>query len=737
MRDQSKKNQQKSKPKRFARLSPFPETGPVSPIEKSTQNASPLHSLLHPSTPLTRRRPLTRHQRKMEGDRVEVGPTEDTVRALIDLLVDPLLPAKVSVAENPPASQEEAVAKQMHSVVLLYNYYHRKWDPQLEFLEFDSFCKLSVIFKSSLLSYMKLMRGANYDDLDVLDKKLSMTEEKMMDACNIARSLDASKDVPVTEGRPVHKVAVFLVDSRGEKCLLQYSSITQGVWSLIEKEVDAPSQSSGNSSDSISGKRRLIRKPLKPNQTTDGAALQQIAFAAVTSVCGKGSTQSNISILEHHITYSLSKENAATCLYIMQLTQPVENIEMLSIADVMQSLKGPLLMRNECGLWISTPVVEYFHLLPYACILSDWLSRDPVPSTSQIFNTVVEAEKVNGSHENGEHREPIVYKKRNASHKSCSLVNDHVNQVVNSTEANSRSKDNAFAAGTLPDEMDVDESAIVISSIDDNKRSFPKENHAAELNKMIVPVNNGAPVQSNDAVPVPSSSLDKLQSPNEDGDTKNCSEKNVVRVVPSEQEKVHDQTVVAYASRSRKADKIQATIASKDSLLSQTALKVLFRKREMLSQQLRDIDDEIAVCNSNIQTILSGGENDLAVKIDSIIEGCNDVYFKNAAAIEERSSQYIECHGFPHDQKSKRNSDASFFFQNSCQELDGICNQSNWILPRYHISTTEGGFRAEVKVNDADFEHSSEGDVCSSPRAARESAAARILTRLPRLATSS
>ncbi|KAL9266881.1 STRICTOSIDINE SYNTHASE-LIKE 13-like protein [Drosera capensis] len=126
----------------------IPSNGPAFPlIEKSTQNASPLYSLLYPSTtpltrrrPLKRRRPLRRHQRKMEADRVEVGPTEDTVRALIDLLVDPLLPAKVSVAENPPASQEEAVAEQMHSVVLLYNYYHRKWDPQLEFLEFDSFC---------------------------------------------------------------------------------------------------------------------------------------------------------------------------------------------------------------------------------------------------------------------------------------------------------------------------------------------------------------------------------------------------------------------------------------------------------------------------------------------------------------------------------------------------------------------------------------------------------------------
>ncbi|GAB2209437.1 hypothetical protein Droror1_Dr00026651 [Drosera rotundifolia] len=118
---------------------------------------------------------------------------------------------------------------------------------------------------------------------------------------------------------------------------------------------------------------------------------------------------------------------------------------------------------------------------------------------------------------------------------------------------------------------------------------------------MIVPINNGA-------VPVFALILDKLQSPYEDGDTKNCSEKTVVRVVQLEQQKVHDQTVVACASRSRKADKIQATISSKDSLLSRTTLKVLLRKREMLSHQLRDIGDEIAVCNSNIQTILNGGE---------------------------------------------------------------------------------------------------------------------------------
>ncbi|XP_047981598.1 uncharacterized protein LOC125222814 [Salvia hispanica] len=59
------------------------------------------------------------------GLRWAVSPTEDMVQALLETLVDHLLPLRVSSV--PPSEDVQiTVAKQMHAVVLLYNYYHRK-----------------------------------------------------------------------------------------------------------------------------------------------------------------------------------------------------------------------------------------------------------------------------------------------------------------------------------------------------------------------------------------------------------------------------------------------------------------------------------------------------------------------------------------------------------------------------------------------------------------------------------
>jgi len=49
----------------------------------------------------------------------EVGPTEDTILALLDFLVDPLLPSKsISSREALSPSQEESVAKQVDNSFL-------------------------------------------------------------------------------------------------------------------------------------------------------------------------------------------------------------------------------------------------------------------------------------------------------------------------------------------------------------------------------------------------------------------------------------------------------------------------------------------------------------------------------------------------------------------------------------------------------------------------------------------
>jgi dGTP triphosphohydrolase len=70
-----------------------------------------------------------------------------------------------------------------------------------------------------------------------------------MSSYDICTLLDASKKVPNIEGWPVSKVAVLLVDSKKENCFLRSCSITDGAWSLIEKDVDASNQISEATSE--------------------------------------------------------------------------------------------------------------------------------------------------------------------------------------------------------------------------------------------------------------------------------------------------------------------------------------------------------------------------------------------------------------------------------------------------------------------------------------------------------
>ncbi|GLT90601.1 hypothetical protein SLE2022_085240 [Rubroshorea leprosula] len=78
-------------------------------------------------------------------------------------------------------------------------------------------------------------------------------------------------------------------------------------------------------------------------------------------------------------------------------------------------------------------------------------------------------------------------------------------------------------------------------------------------------------------------------------------------------------------SKDSNSAKIQKTIASKENILSKTALRVLHSKRDELVLNQRPIEDKIAQYDKKIQTIMSGGDDDLELKIDSIVEGCDNI----------------------------------------------------------------------------------------------------------------
>lgn len=176
----------------------------------------------------------------------------------------------------------------MYAVVLLYNYYQRKLNPESEFVNSESFCNLVVTLRPSLKPYVKIMDLPDNKKPDGPENELLLTKKTIVHACNVSLALDASKDYPYTEKWAISKVAVLLVDSSKENCFMQFGSITQGVWSVIEKDVDfsnigSESEEVGNH---ISKKKRITRKTLREEMDADETGFQELAFLAVKEAAG-------------------------------------------------------------------------------------------------------------------------------------------------------------------------------------------------------------------------------------------------------------------------------------------------------------------------------------------------------------------------------------------------------------------------------------------------------------------
>lgn len=177
----------------------------------------------------------------------------------------------------------------MHAVVLLYNYYHRLQNPKLEFMEFGEFCKLAVSLKPTLIAHMKYMQQADSTGSDDMETHLSMTEKAIKNACKIALALTSLKDVSHVEKWPVSKVSVLLINPQKDKCLMSFDTITNGVWSVIEKCLNSADLSLEGPSK---GKHTNKRKRKAGNELTaepiDGElAYQRIALSAVKEATGE------------------------------------------------------------------------------------------------------------------------------------------------------------------------------------------------------------------------------------------------------------------------------------------------------------------------------------------------------------------------------------------------------------------------------------------------------------------
>ncbi|XXG79896.1 hypothetical protein AAC387_Pa09g0864 [Persea americana] len=660
---------------------------------------------------------------------------EDTVQTLIDHLVYPLLPSKASFHDSPSLSKQKSVAMQMHAVVLLYNYYHRKQFPGLEFLGFDSFCKVAVNARPSLLAYMKFMQRCN-DEEGELDTQLSITEEMVMSACNICRELDASRDAPSMEKWPVFKVAVFVVDSTKMNCLLQFSSKTQGVWSLIEKDIDRChyNMEALSETKNTNNKKRSAASASRNELAASEAALWQLAFSSVKEETGI--LQTDLTVLESHTAYSLSKEKSTSRFYLMQCMKAInEEVIQVPIKEAIGSLRGTLVSKKFDSYEV-TSVLEYFHLLPYAGIISDWFSRETSGISLQLLperpgnivgNCSPEADKA-CAEEGGETGDGFHWSRQITEapdNETCHSKNGTVSEQENGDCCMSGSSKAICSPQFTADDSPLDHSGRLFTC-HDAINSVLKTISDTDVKKRNKPLTQRALKASENGVKDQAEVIDSGKKP--------CSaDKTGVKHRTKNNDFVfHDRTpsnvpVVPLPTSSENLDKVQMVLASKGNDLLKSALQALHSKRDELCHQHRQLEDEIALCEKKIQTIIGGGEDDLMLKIESIIDACNAACSKGAGKKQTGESLPQHC-------KRKRLSEAVLILQNPCQELDEICTENNWILPRYSVLPSDGRFLANVTVQGLDFKISGGGDLHSDPREARESAASQMLSKLRSMA---
>ncbi|KAJ1376207.1 double strand RNA binding domain from DEAD END PROTEIN 1 [Sesbania bispinosa] len=674
----------------------------------------------------------------------DVCPTEDAIQVFLEHLVDPLLPAKASVRDNPTPSQQQSIAKQVHSVVILYNYYHRKQHPELAYLPFNEFCKLTVVLRPALLAYMQFMQKLNEAELIDVEKHLSLTEKMIMDACDVCKCLDASKNVPNIEGWPISKVAILLIDSEKEYCFLLFGSVTKGVWSVVEKSVDTSSQSSEVTSETkyTYKKKRVIRKPTKDELKVDEAGFRQVGYSAVKEATGINNT--DIMLLESYTVYSQSKEKEASRFYIMQCSRSInQEVFQVPLKDVIESLQGPLVKKSYSS-WTPTPVVDYFHVLPYSEIISKWISREAFSNSLQDSrviekNIIVDSPEVTESKDTftGLDSKPSSDDIESLKQKETLRLSDSIKE---------------------PHEMDVNEFSIfpsqnkekcqnisnTIQVGEDQEKNNTSVQHNSNGSKSAVKhLCTGLALSSMDACDdlneaprclQPPSARDLSISSHQDvkvdstrmliteGGVKNLA--SCIEIcasnTSSEKDTLDDHTLIANHSNSD-LEKLQILLDSKK-IPSRTALTALIRKRNELALQQRRLEDEITTTDKKIQRLTVDGEEDFELIMESIIEGCNNnTWLWNQERMCGQQS-------FP--PKRKKLSEAVFVTPSPCQELDGVCHENNWLLPIYHVSLSDGGFQANVIVKGVEFQCSCRGEVCSHPPEARDSAAAQMLTNL-------
>ncbi|KAM0831715.1 hypothetical protein ACQ4PT_065344 [Festuca glaucescens] len=618
----------------------------------------------------------------------EVVCMEEAVKMLMEHLVRPAL--RVRAAQD---EKERTVAQQIHTAVILYNYYHRKMFPQLDFADAKEFCVCACVSTGeSLLAYLTLVQER--EDNSGKEERLSATDIAAVQACEIAVELDASKASPDMEMWPISKVAILLLDPTRKKCLIEYGAITKGVCSIIENEFDAAAGIPHTTSQLV-GQESTKKRNF--GTLNDPYLLQQLALSEVE--CRTGIKSSDLQILDEALSYSLSKERTTTKLFIMEYKQ-ITNVKFveMSLQELISSMTGPVFVNDPFPK--TTSVVEYYHILPYKEILFELLHRNwPADSSlneqplqhglHSMRDENLEEQDTNSTFKMRKQITEVSTQKQNKRAIKATGANSNQYSSTSKQRKNNKRKFEASRATAAegPDDATAAASAGPIaleSGVEvDNKKThkkytccnMPQDDFPTEAPYVDPVMKNGALIPQNVEV------AEKSGGITENND-----------------DQVYD------------------------------SLRSVRKLRDEIFHKGRIIQERCAQCDMDIQIILN--ERKMTPKVLLI----RDKYKEPCSNMLEVANSSCTGNGVQTMSMERKTLREALQEHNTCQELDKMCNNSNWTLPGYRIvpSAADGNFRATVHLECPDFEISTTGDPRMTPREAMRSAALNMIIELHR-----
>lgn len=665
-----------------------------------------------------------------EGGGVRVLELEDAVKLLVEHLVQPVLPRGPFRREEALSPENhEAVARQVHATVLLYNYYHRKQYPQLEFANPERFSMTACLTAgNTLLMYLDQAYDRRGNGAGGV---LTVTRKAVIDACDIAEALDPTKDSPETTMWPISKVAVLLLDRAKKMCLLEHGSETKGVWSTLEKDIKTALGGSQSSDLSVQeSSNKSVELPSQPY------VLQQIAYSEVELKTGLKRT--NLRFLEEHRVYSLSKKGTTTMLFVLQYDQtPNSKLKEMPLEVMIQRMSGPIFESEPyCS---TTYVVECYHLLPYKEVLLNILNREwPLDSS-------------------------LSAPKERLFQNGKSSFHSEIDENLKEQEANSKSKMKKLTANISTPKKNkqvvkavADGGANNCSTNKNKKNCNMNSKRKSEALKAILATHaeggdGESPTKETDSPSVPDVESSKLVSAKATESTnggfvglqasapmdKNKAEKHSKsRNMPQDIFQAPDVDPAnknrASESQKEKVTEVSGGISGNMNVQKYATLQLLQKMRSDTLREYCVLGDRSAQYEMEIQTILT--EGDITPKLMSILKKYEDRW-----SMTEVANPTCSGEGSQNMNIKRKKLKEAILLRNKCQELDDICHESNWFLPRYKVlpSVTCDMYQASVYLTGPDFNLSADGDMKITPHEARNSAASNMLSQLQQKAKES